>query len=125
MEKTVESAEKNLDVLFFIPCFFYFCKKQATFLKFVRNIYNLKFCYRGESADLGVCSRKDSLSYVLALSQTSHGFYVSSIQDFLKTMWEKEKLLVTSNFSFSRSVFIFNLSSLKFKDHVQWDISTV
>ena len=26
-------------------------------------------------------------------------------QDFLKTLWEKEKLLVTSNFSFSHSVF--------------------
>ena len=26
-------------------------------------------------------------------------------QAFLKTLWEKEKLLVTSNFSFSHSVF--------------------
>ena len=26
-------------------------------------------------------------------------------QDFLKTLWEKEKLLVTSNFSFSHNNF--------------------
>ena len=31
-------------------------------------------------------------------------FYVSVVQVFLKTLWEKEKLLVTSNFSFSHSV---------------------
>ena len=40
----------------------------------------------------------------LTLSQTSPGFYVSAVQVFLKTLWEKEKLLVTSNFSFSHSV---------------------
>ena len=36
------------------------------------------------------------LRMFLTLSQTSHVF--------LKTLWEKEKLLVTSNFSFSHSV---------------------
>ena len=41
----------------------------------------------------------------LTLSQTSPGFYVSAVQVFVKTLWEKEKLLVTSNFSFSHSVF--------------------
>ena len=40
----------------------------------------------------------------LTLSQTSPGFYVSVVQ-VLKTLWEMEKLLVTSNFSFSHSVF--------------------
>ena len=40
----------------------------------------------------------------LTLSQTSPGFYVSVVE-VLKTLWEKEKLLVTSNFSFSLSVF--------------------
>ena len=35
----------------------------------------------------------------LSLSQTNPGFYI-----FLKTLWEKEKLLVTSNFPFSHSV---------------------
>ena len=39
------------------------------------------------------------------LFQTSPGFYVSAVLIFLKTLWKKEKLLVTSNFSFSRSVF--------------------
>ena len=40
----------------------------------------------------------------LTLSQTSPGFYVSGTS-LLKTLWEKEKLLVMSNFSFSHSVF--------------------
>ena len=40
----------------------------------------------------------------LTLSQTSPGFYGSAVQ-VLKTLWEKEKLFVTSNFSFSHSVF--------------------
>ena len=39
----------------------------------------------------------------LTLSQTSAGFYVY-ITSLLKTLWEKEKLLVMSNFSFSYSV---------------------
>ena len=40
----------------------------------------------------------------LTLYQTSPGFYGSVVQ-VLKTLCEKEKLLVTSNFSFSHSVF--------------------
>ena len=40
----------------------------------------------------------------LTPTQTSPGFYVSAVQAFWKH-WEKEKLLVTSNFSFSHSVF--------------------
>ena len=40
----------------------------------------------------------------LTISQTSPGFYVSALQ-VLKTLWVKEKLLVTSNFFFSHSVF--------------------
>ena len=41
---------------------------------------------------------------VLTLAQTSPGFYASAIH-VLKTLWEMEKLLVTSNSSFSHSVF--------------------
>ena len=41
----------------------------------------------------------------LTLSQTSPGFFVSANTSLLKTLWEKEKLLVTSNFSLSHSVF--------------------
>ena len=41
---------------------------------------------------------------ILTLSQTSPGFYLSTVQ-ILKTLREKEKLLVMSNFSFSHSVF--------------------
>ena len=41
----------------------------------------------------------------LTLSQTIPGFYVSSVKVFLKTQWEKEKLLMRSNFAFYHSVF--------------------
>ena len=41
----------------------------------------------------------------LTLSQTSPGFYVSAVQVFWKHCSEKKKLLVTSNFFFSHSVF--------------------
>ena len=40
----------------------------------------------------------------LTLSQISPGFYLSAVQ-VLKTLWEKEKLLIMSNLSFSRSVY--------------------
>ena len=40
----------------------------------------------------------------LTLSQTSTGFYVSAVQ-VLKTVWEKEKLLIASNFPLFHSVF--------------------
>ena len=40
----------------------------------------------------------------LALSQKSPGFYVSAVR-VLKTLSVNEKMLVTSNFSFSQSVF--------------------
>ena len=39
----------------------------------------------------------------LILFQTSPGLYVCR-KSLLKTMWEKEKLLVTNNFSFSNSI---------------------
>ena len=42
---------------------------------------------------------------VLTLSQTSPDFYISAVQVFWKH-WEKEKLLITSNFSFSDSFFL-------------------
>ena len=43
-------------------------------------------------------------SFLLTLSQTSPVFYGSAVKVFWKTLWEKEKLLVTSSFSFSHSV---------------------
>ena len=42
----------------------------------------------------------------LTLSQTSPGFYVSAVQVCWKTLWGKEKLLVTSNFSFPPQCFL-------------------
>ena len=41
----------------------------------------------------------------LTLYQASPGFYLSAVQVFWKHIWEKEKLLFVSNFSFSQSVF--------------------
>ena len=45
------------------------------------------------------------LTRSLTFSQTSPGFYMSAVQVFRKQLRGKEKLLVTSNFSFSHSVF--------------------
>ena len=47
----------------------------------------------------------DVTSACLTLSQTSPGFYLSAVQVFWKHCGEKEKLLVTRNFSFSYSAF--------------------
>ena len=44
------------------------------------------------------------LPHGLTLSQTSPGFLRVCSTSPLKTLWEKEKLLVTSNFSFSHTV---------------------
>ena len=41
---------------------------------------------------------RSTFSPVLTLSQTSPGFHMSAVHVFLKTLWEKEKLLVTSKF---------------------------
>ena len=60
-------------------------------------------------------------SLVLTLSQTSPCFYMSAetciVYRVLKTQWEKEILLGTSNFSFSHSVFYLleNLMVIKLK----------
>ena len=41
----------------------------------------------------------------VTISQTNHGFLLVCSIKILKTLWEKEKLLIKSNFSFSHSVF--------------------
>ena len=41
----------------------------------------------------------------LTLAQISPEFYLSAVSSLLKTLWQKEKLLITSNFSFCHSVF--------------------
>ena len=53
---------------------------------------------------LQTCRNQSLLGKWLTLFQTSPGLYVSAVQVFWKH-WEKEKLIVTSNFSFSHSVF--------------------
>ena len=57
---------------------------------------------------LKVCHNLENLFLrptFLTVSQTSPGFYLSAVQVFFETLWEKEKLLVMSNFSSSHSVF--------------------
>ena len=43
--------------------------------------------------------------YSLTLSKTIHCFHVSAVQVFQKILWEKETLLVASNFFFFTTVF--------------------
>ena len=53
-----------------------------------------------------VCNiNQGDIPFNLTFSQTSHGLLRVFCTSLLKTLWEKEKLLVTSNFSFSHSVF--------------------
>ena len=53
------------------------------------------------------------------LSQTSPGFCVSAVTNLFKTLREKEKLFIMSNFCFSHSVFYpfgeLTAISIKFK----------
>ena len=53
----------------------------------------------------------------LTLSQTSPGFHMSAVQ-VLKTLWEKEKLLVISNFSFSTVFSAYLMSFLPFSSNL-------
>ena len=43
---------------------------------------------------LKTCKNKGLFGIRLTLSQTSPGFYMSEVQVFKKTLWEKEKLLL-------------------------------
>ena len=52
---------------------------------------------------------------LLTLSQTSPGFYVSTVQVFLKTLWEKDKLLSTSNLSFPQCFLPVWIFSIRFE----------
>ena len=47
---------------------------------------------------------ESKIKWLLTLSQTSPCFYWAAVQVFWK-LFEKEKLLLTSNFSFSNSIF--------------------
>ena len=74
------------------------------------------FCgsvYFGLISDLSWNCLLSLLDYVivtrmvdLILSQQALVFNSRQLQVFLKTLWEKEKLLITSNFSFTHSVFL-------------------
>ena len=51
------------------------------------------------------CKKSALCGKGLTLSQTNPGFYMSAVQVFWKHCGKREKLLITSNFSFSHSVF--------------------
>ena len=99
----------------FALCYFFF-PHTSVFVKagIENDIHALLLCCRIRSLFLCILMSNigGSLSSAvftcietLTLSQTSPGFYCVCGTSLLKTLWEKEKLLVTSNFSFSRSVF--------------------
>ena len=73
------------------------------FFSFSHNVCKLlKSCVKPSN---GVYSKLDyGFPRSLTLSHTNPGFYRSA-STLLKTLLEKEKLLVTSNFSFSHIVF--------------------
>ena len=85
----------NFDAILYFPR----SRSLATFRTVRRKIHQRKFCD------------------VLALSQTSPLFSHVCSTSLLKTLWEKEKLLVTSNFSFSPvfSTLLQNFIFIKFK----------
>ena len=85
-------------------------------LKMVAEVHTWRFlltdCLRIMGLQASLCSHSPKQPFLgtsvvifskvpcmLTLSQTSPGFHVSAVS-LLKTQWEKEKLLVTSNFSF-------------------------
>ena len=69
---------------------------------FSRVVFNVM-----ENSHLPDLPYQSTIEFLCTLSRASPEFYVHLIQVFLKkkTLWEKDKLLVTSNFSISLSVF--------------------
>ena len=84
---------------------------QADLCRYILSIHLALFLQKIDCSftcryKLHVCNSNLLLQffYSLTISQTSPDFYVSAVKVFSKTLWEKKKLLVTSNFSFSHSV---------------------
>ena len=65
------------------------------------NIYDIISLFAAELEEPKISMWRKGLT----LSQTSPGFLRVCSTNLLKTLWEEEKLLVMSNFSFSHSVF--------------------
>ena len=91
----------------------------ATFIWWCSNdCHNVR---NRENADLWdfLLFPNPSVLLCLTLSQTIPGFYMSEVQVFWKH-WEKEKLLITSNFSFSHGVFypVGELSAIFIKSEI-------
>ena len=103
------------------PAVFFFKKKtrEKDFNPFPNKPLFLRVCKLQEKID-GCTGRFDITEIMfkteLTLSQTSPVLRVGR-KSPLKTLWEKEKLLVTSNFSFSHSVLypFGNLTSILIK----------
>ena len=73
-----------------------------------------QYCLHRMVDDQLICS---VVTWLLALSQTSPGFLHVFCTSLLKTLWDKEKLLETSNFSFSHDVLypFYELSAILIK----------
>ena len=71
--------------------------KERSFLTIVSN--------SGLMFGLTTISSKSDSIHSITISQTSPVFFCVCSTSRFKTLWKKEKLLVTSNFSFSHSVF--------------------
>ena len=107
VENIVEKEELRLTCIFsfFIPCF-----SQSFFLRVVKTLSSFQFCSIHDIQHILTLSQTTSFR----LFQTERGcrHTISALMKMeesspngWKTLWEKEKLLVTSNFSFSHSVF--------------------
>ena len=95
--------------------------KEKCFVNKVKK--KIENCWTPSFSLLPQCSRSNVLSYLVLLNLSDHEskqcYWYLSFNPFpnkpwflrvcskslLKTLWEKEKLLVTSNFSFSHNVF--------------------
>ena len=75
------------------------CKMTLVIILKVYNEWNAFSISQRQRQDNG------QVKYWLTLSQTSPGFYMSAVQVFWKH-WKKDKLLITSNFSFSPQWFL-------------------
>ena len=77
----------------------------SVFYSYEREKMSFKQHLWSANAFNSVASKILSFGKMLILFQTSPGFLRVCSTGLLKTLWKKEILLITSNFSFSHSVF--------------------
>ena len=77
------------------------CKDALNEYSYNAEIAGLKFTLASTAYGISV----STLIIIINPFPNKHWFLCVGSTSILKTLWEKEKLLVTSNFSFSRSVY--------------------